>query len=250
MDIAWHQPEKNLAKIETVLSSIKNQFDIFVLPEMFTTGFTNQTELFKDKFHETLNKLYECSQKYNALFLGSIIVNEENTFKNRLYAINPKGQIHYYDKRHLFRIANEHKYYTPGNKQVIIQFKDWKIMLLICFDLRFPVWSRNLITSSKGYDIAVYVANWPKIRVEHWSTLLKARAIENQCYVIGANRVGIDENGIEYNGCSAIYDFEGKILAFNEGQECILYANISKEKLEQYRQNFPAYLSADSFEIN
>jgi predicted amidohydrolase len=248
MDILWHKPSENLNKIETFLLKQKIETDIFILPEMFTTGFTKENTLFQQDIASTLKRLSQWSRDFKALFIGSIIYFEKGQYFNRLYAVAPDGQIFYYDKRHLFTMAKEHEYYQPGKNKIIIEYKNWKILPLICFDLIFPVWSRNEWKNNElSYDIAIYVANWPKTRIQHWNTLLKARAIENQCFVIGCNRVGTDGYNIEYNGCSAVYDFEGKTLTFNENQECILNTILSKEKLENYRKNFPAYLSADKF---
>lgn len=249
MDIIWHKPIDNLNKIENILYTTQNHFDIFILPEMFTTGFTKENTLFQSDFQMTLEKLLKWAQDFKSLFIGSVIYFENEFYFNRLYAVYPEGQIFFYDKRHLFTIAKEHEYYKAGEKSIIIEYKGWRIMPLICFDLRFPVWSRNLLNFQKGYDLGIYVANWPKTRIEHWNALLKARAIENQCFIVGVNRVGVDGYNIEYNGCSGIYDYEGKILAFNENQECILHAKIQKENLENYRKNFPAYLSADNFQF-
>ncbi len=249
MDIVWHEPDKNLEKIENALSKHQKEFDIFVLPEMFTSGFTKENYLFKDNIEKTLNHLKCWSKKFNALFMGSVICFENGFYFNRLYAVYPDGQIFYYDKRHLFTIAKEHDYYQPGENKTILEYKYWRILPLICFDLRFPVWSRNLLNFGNGYDISIYVANWPKTRIEHWNALLKARAIENQCYTIGVNRIGIDGYNIEYNGCSAIYDFEGKTMSFNEGTECIITTTLKKQSLDYYRNNFPAYQSADNFII-
>lgn len=249
MDISWHEPSLNLQKIDAILKNHHQPFDIFLLPEMFTTGFTTENSLFQNHYPIAVEKVKEWSKNFAALFIGSIIYYENERFYNRLIAVYPDGKILYYDKRHLFTMANEDKYYHIGNQSIIIEYNHWKIMPLICFDLRFPVWSRNKIKENYGYDMAIYVANWPKVRIEHWNALLKARAIENQAFVIGVNRIGVDGNQIEYNGCSAVYDFEGKTLCFNENQECILYAELDYTLLEKYRKRFPAYLSSDNFTI-
>jgi predicted amidohydrolase len=247
MNILWHLPNENLKKIINFLSKFNQDIDIFILPEMFTTGFTKENYLFDDHYKEVIFELKKLAKEKNNLIVGSIIYNENHKYFNRLYAFFPDGGYQFYDKRHLFTMAKEDQFYEPGQNKIIIEYKNWKILPLICFDLRFPVWSRNLLKENKGYDLAIYVANWPKARVEHWSTLLKARAIENQCYVVGCNRVGVDGYQIEYNGASAIYDFEGKTLAYSENQETILFASLSYENLLNYRKNFPAYLSADNF---
>jgi predicted amidohydrolase len=249
MDIFWHEPHRNLNKIEAVLKNHKNDFDILILPEMFTTGFTKENHLFSVEQQKTIDFLKELSKKYQGIFIGSIIFQEKNQFFNRLFVVYPNGNLQFYDKRHLFTMAKEDLYYQPGKQKIIIEYKGWKILPLICFDLRFPVWSRNELKNDKGYDLAIYVANWPKVRIEHWNALLKARAIENQCFVIGCNRIGCDGYNIEYNGASTIYDYEGNKLAYSENQEIILQANLSYKNLINYRKNFPAFLSSDDFQI-
>ncbi len=249
MDIIWHKPLENFKRIEKHLNNQK-ELDILVLPEMFTTGFTKENHLFQQDSEASLQKMKEWAGIYQIMVMGSCIVYEKDSYFNRFYAVYPDGEYVKYDKRHLFTMAREQEFYKAGTEQLIFSYKEWRFMPLICFDLRFPVWSRNLLkNSNKGYDIAIYVANWPKVRIEHWNTLLKARAIENQCYVVGCNRVGIDGYNIEYNGSSAIYDFEGKTLCFSENQEELLITELLKEPLETYRKNFPAYLSIDNFEI-
>jgi predicted amidohydrolase len=196
--------------------------------------------------------MQNMASKTGALILGSAIIKEGNSFFNRLIWMQPDGEYKTYDKRHLFRMGEENEVYTSGNKLLIGEWKGWKICPLVCYDLRFPAWSRNRFdkqTQSLHYDLLVYVANWPALRSQHWQTLLKARAIENQCFVAGVNRVGADEKGILYDGHSAIISPKGEILFESIGEESIQTLVLNKQELTDWRTKFPAYYDADAFHL-
>ncbi len=201
--LSWENKDENLASFSDKIYAIKEATDLIVLPEMFTSGFSMKPALFAEDLEgKTLHWMQKWAEDKNCVITGSIIVKEQNKFYNRLLWVKPNGSYEHYDKRHLFRFAGEDKQYTAGNRKLIVDLHGWKLCPLICFDLRFPVWSRN----REDYDCLLYVANWPEARSKAWTTLLEARAHENQCYVIGVNRIGKDGNDIPHNGCSAIYD--------------------------------------------
>lgn len=251
-DLLWESPEENRKKLEALILDADKTGDLILLPEMFTTGFTMNAKLYAEPPQGTTTKwMQKIAIQKQAVVVGSIIVNDNGSFFNRLVAVGPDGILAEYDKRHLFRMATEHEHYSPGQNKTIFQWKGWKICPLVCYDLRFPVWSRNHI-DAKGtaeYDLLLYVANWPVRRVHHWKTLLNARAIENQCYVAGLNRFGTDGAGFSYTGDSQIVDFSGAILASSTNIESVFSWTINKEKLEEYRRAFPAWMDADEFMI-
>jgi omega-amidase len=251
--IAWENPEENRNKIESLWANQLEQADIVILPEMFTTGFTMNAAKNAEKMGgETCKWMDDFALRNKCFVMGSIIIEEEGNFYNRLIVTNGIKFNTFYDKRHLFRMAGEDLHYTSGEIQLQMNVKGWKIRPLICYDLRFPVWSRNR-NNPEGeaeYDILVYVANWPERRVHHWDKLLVARAIENQAFVIGVNRVGEDDNGIKYTGSSAAIDFMGNyIWQDKEGQEGIFMVNIEKADLMNYRKSFPAWQDSDVFKL-
>lgn len=183
-----------------------------------------------------------------AVVVGSCIIKEQNKFYNRLFWAEPNGELDFYDKRHLFRIASEHQVYTAGSKRMIKQIKEWRICPLICYDLRFPVWSRNV---NLEYDILIYIANWPNPRLNAWDVLLQARAIENLAFCVGVNRAGKDEKGNEYDGNSAVYDFKGQcLLKFEPCEDATKIISLDKNKLDEFREKFAVYLDADSFSLS
>lgn len=245
-NITWEAPEVNLDKIERMISNASSEDDVIILPEMFASGFSMKPS----KIAATANGaeirwMQQVAREKNALILGSLALCEEGEYFNRLLAVYPEGKILHYDKRHLFRMAGEPKAYKPGNKRVIINYKGWRVALFICYDLRFPVWSSN----RDEYDLAVYVANWPASRSEVWKTLLKARAIENQCYVAGVNRVGADGKET-YDGNSLVSDFQGNIMTgSNSCKEEVINVTVDLNPLKEFKNNFPAWLDADNFEI-
>ncbi len=243
----WENVDRNLSHFSDIISKIEGYTDLIVLPEMFSTGFSMDT----DKLSETMNGkaidwMKTMSSERNCDIVGSVIISENGNAYNRLIWMKPDGNFFSYDKRHLFRMGDEHIKYTQGNKRTIVELKGWKIFPLICYDLRFPVWSRN----SGDYDVLIYIANWPSSRSEVWKTLLKARAIENQSYVIGVNRIGNDAMGLSYSGDSAVIDHKGDVLSnISENEETIETIKISHNELSVFREKFPVALDADKFEI-
>lgn len=245
-DIHWHEIGANLAMFEEKIWQIQQEVDLIVLPEMFQTGFTMEHEGLAEPMNfNTFKWMKQMAAQKNVAVCGSYIVKEQGKVFNRLLWMQPDGQYHTYDKRHLFRMANEHQHFDMGSEKLIVEWRGWKICPMVCYDLRFPVWSRNV---DLAYDLLLYVANWPAVRVNAWDTLLEARAIENVSYSIGLNRVGNDGVGIEYNGHSAAYSPKGEQLDFSEKEETI-YIEFSAENLQSFRKKFPAQLDADKFEI-
>jgi omega-amidase len=241
----WQNPEANRAMLEEKIWQIEKPTDLIILPEMFTTGFTMEASAWAEPMNFTTFKwLRQQASQTGAVILGSYIVAEAGQFFNRLIWFQPDGVYQVYDKRHLFRMAGEHEHYTAGKEKIICEWKGWRIMPLVCYDLRFPVWSRNV---QEEYDILLYVANWPSPRAHAWRALLTARAIENLAYTIGVNRVGKDGKGLEYVGDSSIIDFKGTQLAYCEDKEMILSHTLSKTELTTYREKFPAHKDADIF---
>jgi predicted amidohydrolase len=242
-NIIWEDKDSNLKNYQSKIDNIES--DLIILPEMFTTGFTmNPKSLAETMSGETVQWMKENASKMNSAICGSIIIQEDSKYFNRFIWVNPDGSIHHYDKKHLFSFAGEDKNYTPGNEKLIIEYKGWKICSLICYDLRFPVWSRN----SEDYDLLIYVANWPTKRKLAWKSLLIARAIENQCYVIGVNRVGYDENNY-YSGESKLVNALGETLYANSHVEDIYTTTISKYELNKVRTQLPFLNDKDNFKI-
>ena len=264
-DLHWEDKKANLQMLSEKIESIQEKTEVVILPEMFTTGFSMKPELLSEKMSaysgtdgdgETIQWMKKMASSKKIILTGSIIIEEGGNYFNRLIWMLPNGEYGYYDKRHLFAFANEDKHYTAGNKKLIASVKGWKINLLICYDLRFPVWARQSPLSygegdevQSEYDVAIFVANWPEKRSNAWKTLLQARAIENQCYVIGANRVGDDGNKIHYVGDSMIVDPMGEILYQKTNAEDIFTFTLTKEKLHEVRSKFPFWKDADGFKI-
>lgn len=243
--LVWLDGLANLSHFDQHLETLRDS-DVIVLPEMFTTGFAmNAAEKgLTQSVVETW--LYEWAKESNALVGGSVALGATKGAVNRFLLASPHGDIYHYDKRHLFRMADEHLHYQAGQERIIIEWRGWRILPLICYDLRFPLWSRN----HQDYDLALYVANWPTPRALHWRTLLAARAIENQAYVAGCNRVGADGNGHSYQGDSMIIDPQGEVLACAPpNQPARLEAELSLEALQSYREAFPAWQDADKFSL-
>ena len=248
-DLHWEDVDKNLDMFSEKIASISEPIDIIVLPEMFNTGFSMKSKELCEKM-DGKSVSWMCIQAKNidAVIVGSLIIEENNKFYNRLIWAQPNGVIYTYDKRHLFRMANEHDYFTAGNERIVIEYKGWKICPLVCYDLRFPVWSRN--SSKDQYDLLIYIANWPGARKVPWSKLLEARAIENQCYVVGVNRVGEDGNGFGYTGNSAIINPKGETISkILENENCTETVRLSLGDLNNFRNVFPVGMDADKFEI-
>jgi omega-amidase len=247
-DIVWENKAANLAMFEKRISSLEEKLEVVILPEMFSTGFSMNPEIHAEKMDgTTLTWMKAITAAKKIILTGSVIIEEEGKYFNRLIWMLPNGQYGYYDKRHLFAYANEDKHYTAGSKRLIASVKGWKINLQVCYDLRFPVWSRQ--ESAAEFDVLVYVANWPDRRRLAWKTLLRARAIENQCYVVGVNRIGEDGNNISYGGDSTIIDPLGEVLYEKAQEESIFTCGLRKEKLEEIRMKFPFWKDADHFFI-
>ncbi len=252
-DLHWEDVEANLAMFEEKIWQIGSTTDVIVLPEMFTTGFTMSANKLAEHMNmRTFKWMKQMADQTGALILGSYIVTVHERYYNRLLWMEPGGNFKTYDKRHLFRMAQEHKTYSAGESLLIGTWKGWRICPLICYDLRFPVWSRNkwdFNAKKMNYDVMVYVANWPTARIDAWDTLLKARAIENLSYVVGVNRIGIDGTGIEYNGHSAIISPKGDAIWTNEGAETNRTLELNANSLHAFRDRFPAYMDGDDFTI-
>jgi omega-amidase len=252
-DLHWEDIEANLAMFEEKIWQIGKTTDVIVLPEMFTTGFTMSASRLAELMNmRTFKWMKQMADQTGALILGSYIVKVHERYYNRLLWMEPGGNFKTYDKRHLFRMANEHKAYAPGESLLIGMWKGWRICPLVCYDLRFPVWSRNkwdAHSKKLSYDLMIFVANWPTARIDAWSTLLKARAIENLSYVVGVNRIGQDGNGIEHNGNSTVISPKGEAIYSNEGMDAIHTLELSSNSLQAFRDRFPAFLDADEFTI-
>ncbi|MTD40916.1 amidohydrolase [Erwinia sp. CPCC 100877] len=244
--LIWMDGTANLRYFDPLLEQITDS-DLILLPEMFTTGFAMEAARQSIPEEEVITWLQEKARQSNALVAGSSAIGGETGAVNRFLLVQPDGGVHRYDKRHLFRMAQEHHHYRPGNERKIVEWRGWRILPQICYDLRFPVWSRN----RNDYDLALFVANWPASRSHHWQALLMARAIENQAYVAGCNRVGTDGNGLHYRGDSCIIDPQGEILASADPhQTCCLEARLSLEAMKNYREAFPAWRDADHFRLD
>lgn len=251
--IIWQDVQQNLDWFEGRLESITGTTDIIVLPEMFTTGFSMENEkLAEEPGGKGMQWMQKIATQYNAVVVGSIMMKDQGKFFNRLVWMHPSGESEFYDKRHLFRMANEHNHYTEGTSRLVFIYKGWKICPLICYDLRFPVWSRNRFLSDQfDYDCLLYLANWPEKRSHAWKSLLVARAIENQSYVIGVNRIGNDGNGIMYSGDSVVLDYKGEKVSTTERfGDRVETVTITKKDLEDYRIQFPSGMDADHFTVH
>jgi len=252
MNLEWENPEINLRRIEERMSE-EVEFDLIVLPEMFSTGFSMRCRELANAEHEEncLRAMLRWSRMRDAAITGSIMSKDGNTYRNRLFWVEPNGRICHYDKRHLFSIGKESEFYTKGKERLIIEFRGWKIMPLICYDLRFPVWCRNGLSDGKPlFDLQLFLANWPALRSGAWKKLLPARAIENQCYVAGLNRVGNDVHGYAHSGDSAVYNFIGETIAeAPEFSENFIPSTLSLDALNKYRQQFPVLEDMDGFNI-
>jgi omega-amidase len=247
-EVHWQNSGANLAMFEEKIWQIKGKTDLIILPEMFNTGFTMDAKSVAEPMNFTTFKwLKQMAKLTGAVVTGSFVVKEDGNYYNRLIWMQPDGEWDKYDKRHLFRMAKENDHYSAGSSRLIKELKGWKICPLVCYDLRFPVWSRN---QNLEYDLLIYVANWPAVRVSAWDALLKARSIENLSYSIGVNRVGKDGNGIAYDGHSSIYGPKGESVFMKTDVEDISTISLSKAELVDFRTKFPAQLDADGFELN
>ncbi len=244
-DLVWENPKQNRHNFSDKINTINQEVDLIILPEMFTTGFTmNATDVAETMQGETIKWMQELATKKQVAITGSVIISEDDKYYNRLLFVHPSGKIETYNKRHTFTLAREDKVYSAGTDKLIINYKGWKICPLICYDLRFPVWARN----TEDYDVLLFVANWPKPRINAWNALLKARAIENMCYCIGVNRIGTDESRHQYSGHSAVYDGLGEKLSFSQEEETI-YATISLEHISTIREKLKFLDDGDEFTL-
>ncbi len=246
-NLTWEDRVASLANISSMLDAASPGGGIVVLPEMFTTGFTmNPAPVAEGMDGNTVNWMKQKSAQGGYALCGSVVIGEGGRFFNRMIFVTPEGNVSYYDKRHLHSMSGEHTVYSRGNKRVVVPYIDFSFNLQVCYDLRFPVWSRN----RGDTDVIIYSANWPSVRSNVWKALLVARAMENQCYVIGVNRVGTSPNGTSYTGDSAIIGPKGELLASAEpGAEGIVSAILSREALDKYRDDMPVWRDADPFDL-
>ncbi|WP_437883568.1 amidohydrolase [Pseudomonas sp. LRF_L74] len=245
-ELDWQDPAANRARFEPLIEQARGS-DLIVLPEMFSTGFSmHSAELAEPENGPTTTWLLEQARRIGAVVTGSLIIQAaDGSYRNRLLWARPDGSLAHYDKRHLFRMAGEHKHYTAGDEQVVLEVAGWKVRTLICYDLRFPVWSRD----AEGTDLLLYTANWPAARRKHWNRLLPARAIENLCYVAAVNRIGLDGKEHPYSGDSQVLDFQGDSLLDAGDADGVFQVSLSASALHDYRERFPAYKDADAFMI-
>lgn len=246
---AWENWLDNQIKYGELLRPLVNQsVDLIVLPEMFSTGFTMSPKaVAQSNTGQTVEWMLEQARQLNSYVVGSIVTEDRGAFYNRMYWAGPEGTLQYYDKKHLFTFAGEDHQYTPGETHCIVDIHGWKFASFICFDLRFPAWCRN--TANQSYDVAVFIASWPQVRREHWATLLRARAIENQAYVIGVNRVGQDGNSIDYCGDSQVIDGLGNVQVSLAHNEAIHIASLDRSDLNAIKIRFPFLKEADKFTL-
>lgn len=250
-DLAWHDAAANRAHFEQLILPLTGTTDLIVLPEMFTTGFTMAAgEVAEPADGPTVDWLRNAAASAKATITGSIATRNGGRYFNRLIWMRPDGTHSSYDKRHLFRMAQEHRYYAPGRERITVDIDGWKICPLVCYDLRFPVWSRNRPGTADGYDVLVYVANWPERRRYAWQTLLRARAIENLSYCVGVNRIGPDGQGIDYKGDSVVLDFLGQPMTEPSERAFETTVTLDRTALDDYRAKFPAHMDADSFDVH
>lgn len=248
-DIVWENKQENLRMLREKLKALYGTTEIVVLPEMFSTGFSmNSRELAETVLGETVLCLKQWADEFQIAICGSFICEEQEKYFNRAFFITPEGEEYHYDKKHLFRMGNEREHFSAGDHKRIIPYQGWNICLLVCYDLRFPVWSRNV---NNEYDLLIYVASWPQARRLAWDTLLRARALENMCYVCGVNRTGTDGNKLIYNGGSIVYSAKGEALcSVPDGEEGTATASLSRDALQHFREKFPVWRDADAFRLS
>jgi omega-amidase len=246
-ELHWENKVANIAHFSKLIESIGTKTDIIMLPEMFTTGFSMQPgKLAESMDGATVSWMLETAAARGAVVTGSCIILEKGRYYNRLIWAQPDGKVFHYDKRHLFGLSNEHKHYSAGSRKLIVKWKDWTICPMICYDLRFPVWCRN----AEGYEVLLFVANWPERRNVAWKILLQARAIENQSYVVGVNRIGYDGNGVYHSGDSSIIDPAGEVIFTQSDLPAVKTYALSKERLLYVREKLPFLNDADRFSID
>ena len=243
-NIIWENPIENRKNLDEKINALSNDIDLIILPEMFTSGFTMNPSVVAEPMNgETIFWLKKMSKNKDCALTGSLVISENNNFYNRMVFVFPNGEIQFYDKKHLFTLAGENVVYTSGEQKVIVKYNDWNICLQVCYDLRFPVFSRN----TENYDALIYVANWPKVRTNAWDILLKARAVENLCYVIGVNRIGTDNNTLEYIGHSQIVDELGNFIIAPTENEGVYIADLDKPKMLETRNKLNFLNDKDDF---
>lgn len=254
-DLVWEDRKANLERFEEKIKGHNNKMEVVVLPEMFSTGFSMKPSLHAETMNgESVQWMKRVAAENNIIITGSLIISENGDYFNRMVWMLPNGEFGFYDKRHLFAYAGEDEHYTSGNKRLIASVKGWKVNLQVCYDLRFPVWARQVVPLTDNdndpeYDVLIYAANWPEKRVHAWKTLLQARAIENQCYVVGVNRVGDDANGNHYSGDSMVVDPLGQPLVHAGDDEGIFTYALKFDELQAVRDKLPFLKDADPFII-
>ncbi|RXM46150.1 nitrilase family protein [Flavobacterium sp. YO64] len=246
-DLYWENASENRKRFEAKINSLDSEVNLIVLPEMFSTGFTmNPSAVAETMQGETVLWMKAMAKAKSSAVVGSLVIVENEKYYNRMLFVFPSGEIQFYDKRHLFTLAGEDEFYTAGTQKVIVDYLDWKICLQVCYDLRFPVFVRNV----ENYDLLLYVANWPKVRTNAWDTLLKARAIENLSYVVGVNRIGLDANNFEHIGHSQVIDFLGNYILEPQETEDVFILELDKNTMLEARKKFAFLNDKDSFKIN
>ena len=247
-ELAWEDKQANLDRLAAKIRSLPAGAEVVVLPEMFSTGFSMRPEVLAEKMDgSTVGWMRALSAEKRIILTGSVIIEENGQYYNRLLWVLPDGKVGMYDKKHLFAFAGEHEHYAPGSRRFIASVNGWRLNMMVCYDLRFPVWARQQIEDGPEYDVLVYVANWPERRSIAWKTLLRARAIENQCYVIGVNSVGADGNGIMHSGDSTVIDPMGEILYEKANVEDVVTLSLEREVLDAARRKLPFLGDADPF---
>lgn len=248
-DLAWQAAELNRQRLQQWLQPLRHQTDLVILPEMFTSAFAVGSGAIAEQHPgPTLAWMQQMAQELDAAVTGSVAVMDHGQRYNRLYFVKPDGSTQHYDKKHLFRMLGEHKRYGGGDRKLLVEWRGWRILPLVCYDLRFPVWSRH--TAAEPYDLLLYVANWPAARHLHWRTLLQARAIENLCYVAGVNRIGRDGNDLDYNGHSAVVSPLGEEVMQAGTVAGVHQCTIDLQAVTDWREKFPAWMDSDSFTLN
>lgn len=242
LHIEWHNPETNLNRAEQMMGGVENK-DVILLPEMWASGFTMKAHHYHSYTESALSAMQKWSKEKNALIIGSLIKKQADTYYNRLYAVSNGEVIAQYDKKHLFAYSGEDRFFDAGAERKLIDYKGWKLSLNICYDLRFPVWCRNV----DDYDVSLFVANWPDKRISAWDSLLQARSIENQAYVLGCNCYGVDAWHNNYSGHSAIYGYDGAQLDYLENREGVIHYELDKQALTQFRNELPFLRDRDNF---
>lgn len=252
MNIAWDDKEKNLKTLEDTLARVHPETDLLVLPETFSTGFPSGEdketvrEMAERNTGETIDEIKRLAAKYSIAIAGSFIADSGGSLYNRLFFIEPSGEETFADKHHLFTMAGENKVFSRGYERMKIRYRGWNIAMVACYDIRFPVWCRNVMNE---YDALLVVANWPEVRVNAWNALLPARAIENEAFVCGVNCKGTDKKEFVYDGSSKVYDFKGKEISVSDTDAGLIYATLSRNRIDSFRAKFPAWQDADPFKL-